>query len=356
MTEDLPFDAYIERTRALIRKVAPETVVEQRLPFESGPANATRNALLIHGLLDTPFVMRDIAARLTDYRSRAILLPGHGTVPDDMLRVDYRDWIKATRYGVDSFGGDAPVLVGFSTGAGLAVHYAMSAPVRALVLVSPGIRAKDPRAWATCWVKHLGLVHRRLAWASVMPDDDTVKYESFAWNAGCQFYDLTRAVAKAAETGRLTAPVFMAVSEDDATIDADAARRFFETHAPEGSRLIWYSTRPEPPSADPRIEIRTSAYPEQRILNFAHVGLANAPDNPHYGTEGDYVNCLHYRGDEPAWAACRAPDNRAVRYGEVTEANLEKAKREGCVLRRLTYNPDFEGMMDAVAAFLEGVR
>ena len=354
MTET--FDAYIERTRDLMPASLPEAVVEQRLPFETGPADATRNALLIHGLLDTPFVMRDIARRLDGYRSRAILLPGHGTVPDDMLRVDYRDWIAATRDGVESFGaGEPPVLVGFSTGAGLALHYALSAPVRALVLISPGVRARNSKAWATCWVKHLGLVSRRFAWASTMPDDDTVKYESFAWNAACQFYLLTRALAKAAATGRLTAPVFIAVSADDATIDADAALRFFESHAPEGSRLIWYAKRPEPPSADPRIEVRTSAYPKQRILDFAHVGLANAPDNPHYGADGDYVNCLHYRGDEPAWAACRAPDNRAVWYGEVSEANLEKAKREGCVLRRLTYNPDFDGMMDAVSEFLEGV-
>ena len=43
----------------------------------------------------------------------------------------------------------------------------------------------------------------------------------------------------------------------------------------------------------------------------------------------------------------KSPANSEVRYGEITGANLERH-----VVRRLTYNPDFEALTGAMLEFL----
>ena len=165
----LPFAAYVTGTRQRITAAVADldappsaAVIEQRLPFEllPNPARAslvgdgrfTKAVLLIHGLLDTPFIMRDIAARFAEqgYLVRAVLLPGHGTRPGDLLAVGYREWIDAVAYGIDGLSekllGEL-TLVGFSLGATLAVHQALRRPapdgvrIKALVMLSPAFRA-----------------------------------------------------------------------------------------------------------------------------------------------------------------------------------------------------------------------
>ena len=85
------------------------------LPFEGNRAERcagsghTAGALLVHGLTDSSFVMRDVAQVLQSYPSclliRAIVLPGHGTVPGDLLETRYQDWLKTLEYGINSFKG-----------------------------------------------------------------------------------------------------------------------------------------------------------------------------------------------------------------------------------------------------------
>ena len=154
-----PFDQYVTATtqklEEALQKARPELsaadrkrLVQMRAPFEwppdpseggadprscpAAPAPGSRSGiLLIHGLTDTPFLMRDVGRHFRErqcFRVRAILLPGHGTVPGDLLEVSYRDWIAAARYGIDSFAGEVDHLyiAGFSTGGTLAVYHALA--------------------------------------------------------------------------------------------------------------------------------------------------------------------------------------------------------------------------------------
>ena len=144
----------------------------------------------------------------------------------------------------------------------------------------------------------------------------------------------------------------MAVSADDATIDPSAARAFFRHRTGADSRMIWYATEPRTPSDDTRITERPSAHPALDILDFSHVALAvDGTANPHYGQGGTYLNCLHYADNEAAWWDCRDP-TAAAYQGEISPANTARAERDGRLLRRLTYNPDFEAMTAAIFDFL----
>ena len=53
--------------------------------------------LLLHGFTATPIEVRSLAERLRDraYTVAGPLFPGHGTVPEDLNRVRWQDWVDA---------------------------------------------------------------------------------------------------------------------------------------------------------------------------------------------------------------------------------------------------------------------
>ena len=369
------FDAYVVASRQYIaaaNQIAgnplPAAVVEDRGPFQLTPKGRgcakrqpIRAALLIHDLGGTPYVLRDLAERLARacYLVRAILLPGHGGVPGDLLAVDYRDWQDAVRLGVASLAGaaDDVTLVGFGAGGTLALDYVLSdpprpVPVAALVLLAPameppasGIEVQAQRFYQALAPKG--------GWPEVFADDDPVRYESLPSNAWRQREGLILELAR--QDGALDLPVFMAISEDDVTVDADAARGWFCTAVAGRRELLWYTAAPTP--ADCRFLTERDSGPTDEALDLSHIGLPVAPQNPRYGRSSGYRSCLHYywKKDAPSWFFCSDPAktaaNSEVRYGEISAANLDAH-----VMRRLTYNPDFDHLATELVGFLDGAR
>jgi len=361
-------DAIAGADRARERPLPPE-VVSDRAPFELMPdprrcpsaadGRQPDAALLIHGLGGTAYEMRDLGRALVEacYLVRAILLPGHGTVPGDLSDVDYRAWIEATRLAVASFDGDAErlVLVGFGLGATLALHAALLEPghpgpeLVGLVLLSPALGPGPPLAWLRAPLLY-GAVLPAGRWSRLLSDADPVRYESLPRDAEGQ---RDRLIAELdAEAGPLQLPVWVAISADDAEVDAGAVRAWLCRDLGGPRRLLWYASQPEPAADCPFVDERPSnASPD--ILDFSHVALPIAPGNPRYGAKAAYVDCAHYYWEAatPSWFVCMDPSATAaiseVRRGEISEANLRRQ-----VVRRLTYNPDFAAMVEDLLAFL----
>jgi esterase/lipase len=361
-------EAAIAEANQAIDRPLEAAIIEERAPFELVPARGrcprgadgrAKAALLLHDLGGTPYEMRDVARALVKncYLVRAILLPGHGTVPGDLLELDYRQWIEATRSAVASFEGEAKhlVLVGFGLGATLAVRHALSAPpasgpaLRGLVLLAPALGRDLPPAWLRA-PRRYGQPGPQGHWARLLPDYDPVRYESLPRNAETQRAALVEEVV--AGDALLELPVFLAVSADDADVDAAAARGWFCQRLSGPRRLIWYTTVPAH-SPDCRFVSERASAAAPDILDLAHVALPIAPDNPRYGAKGTYNDCSHYYWEEdtPNWLICvdvtKTPANSELRYGEITEGNLQRH-----IMRRLTYNPDFAAMIGLVLAFL----
>ena len=98
---------------------------------EGAPLGAV---VLLHGLTDSPYSQRHIAARYVAHGFVAIAprLPAHGTVPAALTEVEWEDWLAATRLAVREararIGPALPMhLVGFSNGGALAMKYALDA-------------------------------------------------------------------------------------------------------------------------------------------------------------------------------------------------------------------------------------
>lgn len=69
----------------------------QAQPFDMGAGE--HGVLLIHGFTGSPAHMRLIGEDLAaaGFAVKGILLPGHGTKPEDMKKVGWQDWLQAVR-------------------------------------------------------------------------------------------------------------------------------------------------------------------------------------------------------------------------------------------------------------------
>ena len=208
------------------------------IPTED-PAGAV---LLLHGMSDSPYTYRALGTALAEngYWVIGLRLPGHGTAPSGLRRVTWQDMAAAVDLAVDhlvSKVDDRSIhIVGYSTGAALALNFTLdaldgdNAPVPAsLVLISPAIGVHSATALAS-WTDRVSRVPglAGLSWAQIQPEFDPYKYNSFAMNGGSQVHDVTRAVARRirerSESGSIGKfpPILVFKSTVDATVTNEA--------------------------------------------------------------------------------------------------------------------------------------
>jgi alpha-beta hydrolase superfamily lysophospholipase len=173
------------------------------------PERIRGGALLLHGLTDSPYSLRNMGELLSEagYYTLLIRHPGHGTHPGALLDVDYEDWLAAARIGARhvraEVGNDAPFLVvGYSMGGAVAIQLALEAleddalpqPDK-LLLLSPAVGV-SPAGIVGSWHRLVSWLpyFERFRWIDVLPEYDPFKYNSFPKNAGRQMYLLTKRI------------------------------------------------------------------------------------------------------------------------------------------------------------------
>jgi alpha-beta hydrolase superfamily lysophospholipase len=222
-------DAAFDEVRARVtRRLDPKDRVPANRYFEDSPVYPGRFAkdwnrsfvlepegpsqgavVLLHGLTDSPYSMRQVARRYRDRGFVAIVprLPGHGTVPAGLSKVHWEDWAAATRLAVREAmrraGAGRPLhVVGYSNGGALAVKYALDAiedpglprPVR-VVLISPMIGITEMARFAGfAGLPAIFPPFAKAAWLGIVPEFNPFKYNSFPVNGARQSSLLTRAL------------------------------------------------------------------------------------------------------------------------------------------------------------------
>lgn len=359
----LPFADYIARSRAIIEArrtdltgtdAQNKRIIDANCPYELRPqtssGKAKHGALLIHGLLDCPFSLRDIGQKLQSngVLCRSILLPGHGTKPSDLLYASYHEWIQAVRYGIESMREevDQLYLIGYSTGATLSVYQALQdAEIAGVVLLSPAIRIKAPVDIAVAWHKlSRYLRQENKLWLYREPENDYAKYQSITFNAVSQVAQLTQVIRELNSQHALTCPVYMAISREDETISSHQAIDFFARLPNQDSRMLLY-TSIEHAYPDSRIVTRMSQHPKNHIKHYSHVSIPFSPLNIHYGVNGDYEMTAHRNQTTMIYGAYNRIEQRIFDF-------LHRFNLTGHQRRELTYNPDFDFMAADIAAFI----
>lgn len=198
--------------------------------------------LLLHGMSDSPYSLRTLGKTLNkhNYWVIGLRMPGHGTAPSGLRYISREDMAAAVRISMTHLTAKAqgkPVhIIGYSTGASLALEFALdaldgkSAPVPgSLILVSPAIGIHPVAAMASFkdWLSNIpGL--SGLAYLQILPEFDPYKYNSFATNASDVVHRLTRSVAgRIEERARsnpdmILPPTLVFKSTVDATVTTDA--------------------------------------------------------------------------------------------------------------------------------------
>ena len=229
--------------------------------FELPAVNPGPSILLIHGMSDSPYSLRNMGERLHEKGAHVLGLrvPGHGTAPSGLIKVTWQDMAAAVRLAMQYLGevnrGQPVHIVGYSNGAALAVHYTLATldepdlpKVNSLVLLSPEIGLPRIAAFAI-WQSRLGRVLGldKLAWNALQPEYDPFKYGSFAVNAGDVSYRITREIQKRitelTRNGLISGmpPVLAFSSVVDATVLAPAlVQHLFNRLPPGGHRLVLF--------------------------------------------------------------------------------------------------------------------
>lgn len=354
----------VREHRYVIDTANPSEEITLVSPAEFAPSTSACDAslprgtvILVHGLSDTAFAMRDLAVALSDrcYRSRTLLLPGHGTVPGDLLAVTHDDWIDSVRGAIEQahVESDEVFVIGFSLGAVLGLSLALepSRPVDALVTISPAFHLSSWRLarWAP-------LFHRLRPWVDRELPDDRFRYEAMP----------TRGVAETVRSirelrGRISrtpsgveTPWMLVQSMDDAVVMPAANLDFFleQATAPGSRALLFGSTEgTDVDLGDARVEILPGTDAATRVLGLTHVAVHVSPGNAYYGIGGEYRNCGSTGGrNASSVASCEAAAPDGFDYGL-----WDRAEDSNVPSARSTFNPRFDRLVEAIVEFFDTI-
>ena len=226
------------------------------------PAVIAGGVLLLHGMTDSPYTLRRLATMFhaKGFYVLNLRLPGHGTIPAELDRMEWQDWQAAVELGAKHVANqlepDQPFYVlGYSNGASLALKYSMDSlgdadsrtPDRVL-LISPmiGVSALARFSRLFYWLSRLEYF-RHTRWLDIYPEYDPHKYNSFPMNAGLQSYKLTNTVKeqiqRMASNGELQQmpPVLAFQSLVDKTVVTSAVLDdLYEKFPDNGSELVLF--------------------------------------------------------------------------------------------------------------------
>lgn len=378
--QGLAFAEYIAKQREIIARTrvgsSPSRlakIVEGNAPFALAPTSGfapgadkpnnqgkpyKRGVLLVHGLTDSPYFMRHLGTffQARGYRVLAVLLPGHGTQPGDLLHVQWQEWAATVAYGADALAAEADeiYLAGYSAGGTLCIDHSLhDVRVRGLFLYAPALRINPRAAWAKLHKLYSWFMPEE-KWIQILSDTDIYKYESMPKNAAAQMYALIQHVRRQLEKNTVGIPVFTVASADDVTVDPAATVSFMAHTNHPCNKLVYYTTQPKNPLpgiASGKAEQVNSALPAQGIVSASHTAIVLPPEDTHYGIGGDYRNFNHYYVHERArFEACTQHPEQALQ-GEISDENLHAGP-----LRRLMYNPNFAALTVSMQHFMHCVQ
>lgn len=370
---------YMGREKSQIATIVNHLMPTNTSPIKQpGEGKPKRSILLVHGLYDSPYLMRDLEQffRGQGFHTRSLLLPGHGTRPGNLISISRNEWIKAVNFGVRSLHkdiGGRVYLAGFSTGASLALRQSLTRPesVDGLFLFSPSLEVP-----AQSMQKALKAVGFRWLPFQKLADKDFARYESGSLDAAYETSQLGTEVQSLLAETTPKIPIMIVAAESDYTIKTEVTRRLFEDRKfGDQSKMLIYSPTVESSLPDSRASSLSGGKPKYvpmiinsrfnyemdqklyRIADYSHNSITAKPDHPHYGLNGNYRYCHHYflwPGSSKNRNRCSNKSNNRISFGErkMIGAQSYPSDQKRTIVRRLTCNPKFAHLEEVMADFI----
>ena len=216
-----------------------------------------RSCLVLHGLGGGPYELAPVidALRAAGIRVVAPVLPGHDEeAGPTMPGSTWSEWLRAAEAAFDSLAaeteGGRVAVVGFSTGATLALALATRRPVDRLVLLAPFLAIRFAR-WLlvppSVWLRPIARVIPDLPRRGAATLDRRVRRElagssrfrTFSLAATLSALEL---IARVVPTlGAITAPTLILQGERDSVVEPSRAAWLLDRLGSAKKRLIWFA-------------------------------------------------------------------------------------------------------------------
>ncbi|MDI9441277.1 MAG: alpha/beta fold hydrolase [Firmicutes bacterium] len=203
---------------------------------------STVGCLLIHGFTSTPAEMRVIGEMLAahGYTSKGILLPGHGTQPEDLMEVTYKDWINAAQAGINELKKTCQkiVVIGHSMGGLLALQMAARNKVDGVVTIAAAIKPSNRKAHLAWLFKHFKPF---VAGANKERPAEQRKYLlHYPYFPVASVAELMRLAAHTRSIlHQITASALIIQTQDDQTVRPESAQIIHKTISSRHKECLW---------------------------------------------------------------------------------------------------------------------
>lgn len=172
--------------------------------FQLIPKKIKGGVLLLHGLTDSPAMMRDIGNYFYEqgYYVLCLRYKFHGTIPGELLKISWKDFVSTTIWGskiikekIKAIPNSKFYIVGFSTGAAASLEYITNERKKDNTLLKPdgifwlspamGVSPAAKIGFLDLWTAKIK-GFEKFNWLDIFPEYDPCKYNSFPKNAGIE--------------------------------------------------------------------------------------------------------------------------------------------------------------------------
>lgn len=219
------------------------------MPFVLGPADAPYACLLIHGFSGSPPELRPLGEYLAGHgvRVEGVRLAGHGTDPEALKRLTWRDWLESALEGLERVaqgrGKEHIVVVGFSMGSLLGMHLcaAHSEQIGGMVSISTPIFFRNSRIHLVPIIKHMKHWHDVRTLGTHTDPEAHNRYHSYRRYpliAVDQLLDLMRVTRKILPA--MTTPALIMYGLQDSVIHPKSGRYLYKRLGSAQKELVWW--------------------------------------------------------------------------------------------------------------------
>lgn len=201
--------------------------------------------LLLHGFTATTVEVRPLAEHLhaAGFSVFSPLLPGHGTQPEDMIRVHWQDWYETARIGLEKLQHTPNVFVaGESMGGLLSLLLAANHPsIKGVILYAPAIKING--IWRAKWLAPFIKIMPK----NYLPEDNEEDnqnqnlpwqgYNVVALAAVAQLEKLQKEVLR--QIHQVEQPVLIFQGRKDRTIDPSGSELIYSKLPSSQKSLVW---------------------------------------------------------------------------------------------------------------------
>lgn len=197
--------------------------------------------LMIHGFTGSPSELRRLGYYLNDlgFSVHALLLPGHGTTPDDMIRTGWADWWHHIRQSYDQISANykTNIVIGFSMGGLLALKLAMERKVDGLVSISTPIYLQSKKSIFAVLLRYFITYIEKKKLVGPELIDEACSYRKTPLTCVVSLRKLIRLVKCSLQ--HVQVPLFIAQGQRDGTVQPRSASYIYE-HVMSVNKSIRY--------------------------------------------------------------------------------------------------------------------